>query len=114
MDIVNKKVLFTKESNVHTCFTETRVSIRTSTMDDIGIVTAPVMRSVTAILHSKMLENFCSSLFFLRATITKMFRRVVTGAAVNIMTSKIHGSVVSVKSQVRYGGFWQKYNELPA
>ena len=114
LDIVNSKSLFTKESNVHTCSTETRVSIRTSTMADIGIVIAPVMRSVTAMLHSKMLEGFCSSLLLFKATTTKMFRTVVTGAAVNITTTKIHGNVVLVKSQVRYGGFWQKYYEILA
>ena len=114
MDIVCSKGLFTEESNVHTCTTETRVSIRTSTMADIGIVIAPVIRSVAAMLQSKMLESFCSSLLLFKATITKMFRRVVTGAAVNITTSKIHGNVVLVKSQVRYGGFWQKYNEILA
>ena len=96
----------------HAIAIETWVSIRTSTMADIGIVIAPVIRSVTAMLQSKMLESFCSSLLLFKATTTKMFRRVVTGAAVNITTSKIHGNVVLVKSQVGYGGFWQKYNEI--
>ena len=98
---------------MHTCTTETWVSIRTSTMADIDIVIAPVIRSVTAMLQSKMLESFCSSLLLFKATITKMFRRVVT-VAMNITIFKIHGNVVLVKSQVRYGGFWQKYNEVLA
>ena len=98
---------------MHTCTTETWVSIRTSTMADIGIVIAPVIRSVTAMLQIKMLESFCSSLLLFKVTITKI-RRVVTGSAVNITTTKIHGNVVLVKSQVRYGGFWQKYNEILA
>ena len=103
--------LFTA-SNVQICSNEACLSINTSTVADNGIVIAPVRRSVTAMLHNKMFESFCSSFLFFTATMTNELARTVTGEANNMMATKLQAKVVLFKSHMRSGIRGQKNTDL--
>ena len=80
----------------------TWLNINTSKVAESGIVIAPVRRSVTAMLHNKMLERFSSSLLFFKATITKELKRTVKGQVMNIMVTNIQEKVVLFKSALGF------------
>ena len=103
--------LFTA-SNVQICSNEACLSINTSTVADNGIVIAPVRRSVTAMLHNKMFESFCSSLPFFIATIANVFKKTVTGEARKMMATKLQAKVVLFESDMRSGIRGQKNTDL--
>ena len=83
-----------------------------STVAVNGIVTAPVRRSATARLTNRMFECFCNSFFFFTAMITNEFKRMVTGDAMERMTTKIQANVVLSNSQVIAGICEQKNTDL--
>ena len=59
---------------------------------------APGRRSVTDILDNRILESFCSSLFFFNAVITNALKRTATGEMIEAKAAKIQGDMVSCAS----------------
>lgn len=80
-----------------------------SVVMDRGIETAPTKQSATAMLANRTLEFFPSSLLFFTATITKMFKRMVTGQATHVVAMAIWNVVVSLKVHMKMGSLGQKY-----
>ena len=104
--------LLAADSNVQTCSNETwrRINISTATVNGIDI--APVRRSAIARLDNRMLTGFCSSFLRLTATIMNEFKRMVTGEAIDMITTKIQGKVVFFKFQENCGSCGQKNTDL--
>ena len=113
-DMDSEKIngLFTKKSIGQMYSYGTWVNINTSKVAESGIVIAPVRRSVTAMLHNKMLERFSSSLLFFKATITKELKRTVKGQVINIMATNIQEKVVLFRSVLRFERLGQNITDL--
>ena len=74
---------------------------------DNGIDIAPTRRSVTAILDSRILESFCSSLLFITAMITNAFKRTAAGDIIDATAANIQGEMVSCTSHINRGACGQ-------
>ena len=103
-DVDSEKIisLFTKKYIGQMYSNGTCLNISTSKVAESGIVTAPVRRSVTAMLHNKIFERFSSSLLFFKATITKELKRTVKGQVINIMATNIQEKVILFKSELGF------------
>ena len=103
-DVDSEKIisLFTKKYIGQMYSNGTCLNISTSKVAESGIVTVPVRRSVTAMLHNKIFERFSSSLLFFKATITKELKRTVKGQVINIMATNIQEKVVLFKSALGF------------
>lgn len=95
------KGLFAIESNVQIYSSEVLRRINISTEADRGIDMAPTTRSPTAMLENRMLTGLYSSFLRLIAIITNKFNRMVTGNAIDLMTTEIQGTVVFLMFQVK-------------
>ena len=104
--------LFITESDVQICCGKNWRRTNISIVTDNGIDIAPTRRSATAMLDNRMLTGFCSSFLFLIATITNKFKRMVTGEAIDIITTEIQRLVVFLWSQVKCAYRWQNNIDL--
>ena len=113
-DVDSEKIisLFTKKYIGQMYSNGTCLNTSTSKVAESGIVTAPVRRSVTALLQTKIFERFSSSLLFFKATITKELKRTVKGQVINIMATNIQEKVVLFKSALGFKRSGHKNTDL--
>ena len=113
-DVDSEKIisLFTKKYIGQMYSNGTCLNISTSKVAESGIVTAPVRRSVTAMLQTKIFERFSSSLLFFKATITKELKRTVKGQVINIMATNIQEKVILFKSALGFKRSGHKNTDL--
>ena len=113
-DVDSEKIisLFTKKYIGQMYSNGTCLYISTSKVAESGIVTAPVRRSVTAMLQTKIFERFSSSLLFFKATITKELKRTVKGQVINIMATNIQEKVILFKSALGFKRSGHKNTDL--